>query len=58
MVKRQALLIGVSKYENRGEKLKLDNPQINQEIRSAIEEHELDSDQEEKLKKSPKLKFL
>ena len=38
-------------YENRGEKLKLDNPQITEQIREAIEKHELDSDQEDKLKK-------
>jgi type I restriction enzyme R subunit len=38
-------------YENRGEKLRLDNPKINDEIRSAIEAAELDSDQEEKLKR-------
>jgi type I restriction enzyme, R subunit len=38
-------------YENRGEKLKLDNPQINQEIREAIEQQDLDSNQEDKLKK-------
>ena len=38
-------------YENRGEKLQLDNPKINQEIRAAIEEQELDSDQKDKLKK-------
>jgi type I restriction enzyme, R subunit len=38
-------------YENRGEKLKLGNPQINQQIREAIEEQELDSNQEDKLKK-------
>lgn len=38
-------------YENRGEKLKLDNPQINQEIREAIEVQDLDSNQEDKLKK-------
>ncbi len=38
-------------YENRGEKLKLDNPKINQEIREAIEAADLDSDQEDKLKK-------
>ncbi|MCF1420438.1 type I restriction endonuclease subunit R [Mangrovimonas futianensis] len=38
-------------YENRGEKLKLDNPTINQEIREAIEQQDLDSDQEDKLKK-------
>lgn len=37
-------------YENRGEKLKLDNPQINEEIRNAIEDADLDSKQEEKLK--------
>ncbi len=38
-------------YVNRGEKLKLDNPQINKDIREAIEAHELDSDQEDKLKR-------
>ena len=38
-------------YENRGEKLQLDNPLINQNIREAIEEKELDSDQEDKLKR-------
>ena len=38
-------------YENRGEKLQLDNPQINQNIREAIEDKELDSDQEDKLKR-------
>jgi type I restriction enzyme, R subunit len=38
-------------YENRGEKLQLDNPQINQEIREAIEQQDLDSNQEDKLKK-------
>ena len=38
-------------YENRGEKLKLDNPQITEQIREAIEKHDLDSDQEDKLKK-------
>ena len=37
-------------YENRGEKLKLSNPQINQEIREAIEAQDLDSNQEDKLK--------
>ncbi|MCK5782797.1 MAG: type I restriction endonuclease subunit R, partial [Flavobacteriales bacterium] len=37
-------------YENRGEKLKLDNPKINEDIRNAIEEAELDTDQEDKLK--------
>ena len=34
-----------------GEKLQLDNPQINQNIREAIEDKELDSDQEDKLKR-------
>ncbi|MCC6761704.1 MAG: type I restriction endonuclease subunit R [Chitinophagaceae bacterium] len=38
-------------YENRGEKLKLDNPVINDEIRTAIEAVDLDPNQEEKLKK-------
>jgi type I restriction enzyme, R subunit len=38
-------------YENRGEKLRLDNPKINDEIRAAIEAAELDPDQEEKLKR-------
>ena len=38
-------------YENRGEKLRLDNPQINQDIREAIESQDLDSDQEDKLKR-------
>lgn len=38
-------------YENRGEKLRLDNPKINDEIRAAIEAAELDGDQEEKLKR-------
>jgi type I restriction enzyme R subunit len=38
-------------YENRGEKLRLDNPQISDEIRAAIEAAELDPDQEEKLKR-------
>ena len=38
-------------YENRGEKLQLDNPQINQDIREAIESQELDSNQEDKLKR-------
>ncbi|MDB3967720.1 type I restriction endonuclease subunit R [Flavobacteriaceae bacterium] len=38
-------------YENRGEKLELGNPQISEDIREAIEEHELDSNQEDKLKK-------
>jgi type I restriction enzyme, R subunit len=38
-------------YENRGEKLNLDNPEVNDEIRQAIEDADLDSDQEDKLKK-------
>ena len=38
-------------YENRGEKLRLDNPKISDEIRAAIEAAELDPDQEEKLKR-------
>lgn len=38
-------------YENRGEKLSLDNPEINDQIRKAIEESDLDDDQEEKLKR-------
>jgi type I restriction enzyme R subunit len=38
-------------YENRGEKLRLDNPKINDEIRAAIEAAELDEDQTEKLKR-------
>ena len=38
-------------YENRGEKLELNNPEINHQIRNAIEEQELDDNQEEKLKK-------
>lgn len=38
-------------YENRGEKLQLDNPQINEEMRAAIEAYDLDKDQEDKLKK-------
>lgn len=37
-------------YENRGEKLKLDNPQITEELRNAIEQADLDPDQEEKVK--------
>lgn len=32
-------------YENRGEKLRLDNPQISEQMRNAIEEADLDSDQ-------------
>ena len=38
-------------YENRGEKLKLDNPQINEQIREAIESEDLDSNQQDKLKR-------
>ncbi|MEZ7500746.1 type I restriction endonuclease subunit R [Flavobacterium sp. Arc3] len=38
-------------YENRGEKLRLDNPIINDQIREAIEQEDLDSDQQDKLKK-------
>lgn len=38
-------------YENRGEKLRLDNPVINEQIREAIEQEELDDDQQAKLKK-------
>lgn len=38
-------------YENRGEKLRLDNPQINDQIREAIESEDLDADQQDKLKK-------
>ena len=38
-------------YENRGEKLELDNPEINEQIKEAIEAKELDENQEEKLKK-------
>lgn len=38
-------------YENRGEKLRLDNPQINEQIREAIEQEDLDDDQQDKLKK-------
>ena len=37
-------------YENRGEKLRLDNPQINEQIREAIEQEDLDDDQQDKLK--------
>lgn len=36
-------------YENRGEKLNLDNPAINDQIRTAIEDADLDSDQTDKL---------
>jgi type I restriction enzyme R subunit len=38
-------------YENRGEKLRLENPIINDQIREAIEQEDLDSDQQDKLKK-------
>lgn len=38
-------------YENRGEKLKLNNPLINEQIRAAIEAADVNSDQEDKLKK-------
>lgn len=38
-------------YENRGEKLRLDNPQINDQIREAIESEDLDADQQAKLTK-------
>jgi type I restriction enzyme R subunit len=38
-------------YENRGEKLKLENPVINQQIREAIEAAELDADQSAKLER-------
>jgi type I restriction enzyme R subunit len=38
-------------YENRGEKLRLDNPLINEQIREAIEREDLDSDQQDKLKR-------
>ena len=38
-------------YENRGEELELDNPEINEQIKEAIEAKELDENQEEKLKK-------
>lgn len=37
-------------YENRGEKLKLDNPEITEQIKDTIEKHDLDENQEEKLK--------
>ena len=36
-------------YENRGEKLRLDNPIINEQIREAIEQEDLDDDQQAKL---------
>uniref|UniRef100_UPI00404871C2 type I restriction endonuclease subunit R n=1 Tax=Flavobacterium sp. TaxID=239 RepID=UPI00404871C2 len=38
-------------YENRGEKLRLDNPIINEQIREAIEQEDLDDDQQAKLTK-------
>lgn len=38
-------------YENRGEKLRLDNPIINEQIREAIEQEDLDDDQKAKLTK-------
>ncbi|TQD38831.1 type I restriction endonuclease subunit R [Haloflavibacter putidus] len=38
-------------YENRGEKLKLDNPEIDTQIKSKISEFDLDDNEEEKLKK-------
>lgn len=38
-------------YENRGEKLRLDNPVINEQIREAIEQEDLDDDQQAKLTK-------
>lgn len=38
-------------YENRGEKLRLDNPIINEQIREAIEQENLDDDQKAKLTK-------
>lgn len=38
-------------YENRGEKLRLDNPIINEQIREAIEQEDLDDDQRAKLTK-------
>ena len=37
-------------YENRGEKLKLENPKIDEQIKNKIAEFDLDDDQEEKLK--------
>jgi type I restriction enzyme R subunit len=39
-------------YENRGEKLKLDNPHISQQLRDAIEESDLDQDQQEAVKQA------
>lgn len=38
-------------YENRGEKLKLENPLINDQIREAIEQQDLSDDQQDKLRK-------
>lgn len=38
-------------YENRGEKLNLDNPEISNQLKEAIEMAELDPDQEEKVKR-------
>lgn len=38
-------------YENRGEKLQLNNPELNDEIRAAIEAADLDTDQEAHLEK-------
>ena len=38
-------------YENRGEKLRLENPIINEQIREAIEQEDLDDDQQAKLTK-------
>jgi type I restriction enzyme R subunit len=38
-------------YENRGEKLRLDNPIINEQIREAIENEDLNDDQQAKLTK-------
>lgn len=38
-------------YENRGEKLKLENPKIDEQIKSKIAEFDLDDNEEEKLKK-------
>jgi type I restriction enzyme R subunit len=38
-------------YENRGEKLRLDNPIINEQIREAIEQEDLDDEQQAKLTK-------
>ncbi|KAB1067956.1 type I restriction endonuclease subunit R [Tamlana haliotis] len=38
-------------YENRGEKLKLENPKIDEQIKSKIDAFDLDDNEEEKLKK-------